>query len=84
MGAEHLFDDRQRAFVERPRRREVALGLKHDGEVVETLLQAAGQETSGLFMEKTTTVLSNRLRAYATRLLVLETFIKGAEHSPSR
>jgi uncharacterized protein len=35
-------------------------------------LQAAGQETSGLFMEKTTRVLSYRLRAYATRLLVLE------------
>jgi uncharacterized protein len=35
-------------------------------------LQAAGQETSGLFMENTTRVLSYRLRAYATRLLVLE------------
>jgi uncharacterized protein len=35
-------------------------------------LQAAGQETSGLFVEKTTRVLSYRLRAYATRLLVLE------------
>jgi uncharacterized protein len=35
-------------------------------------LQAAGQETSGLFVEKTTKVLSYRLRAYATRLLVLE------------
>jgi predicted GTPase len=35
-------------------------------------LQAAGQETSGLFLEKTTRVLSYRLRAYATRLLVLE------------
>jgi predicted GTPase len=35
-------------------------------------LQAAGQETSGLFFEKTTRVLSYRLRAYATRLLVLE------------
>jgi uncharacterized protein len=35
-------------------------------------LQAAGQETSGLFMEKTARVLSYRLRAYATRLLVLE------------
>jgi uncharacterized protein len=35
-------------------------------------IQAAGQETSGLFLEKTTKVLSYRLRAYATRLLVLE------------
>jgi hypothetical protein len=35
-------------------------------------LQAAGQETSGLFMEKTARVLSYRLRAYATRLLLLE------------
>ena len=35
-------------------------------------IQAAGQETSGLFMENTTRVLSYRLRAYATRLLVLE------------
>jgi len=35
-------------------------------------LQAAGQETSGLFMDNTTRVLSYRLRAYATRLLVLE------------
>ncbi len=35
-------------------------------------LQAAGQETSGLIVEKTASVLSYRLRAYATRLLVLE------------
>ena len=35
-------------------------------------LQAVGQETSGMFMEKTAKVLSYRLRAYATRLLVLE------------
>lgn len=35
-------------------------------------LQAAGQETSGIFMEKTARVLSYRLRAHATRLLVLE------------
>jgi uncharacterized protein len=35
-------------------------------------LQAAGQETSGLFVEKTATVLSYRLRANATRLFVLE------------
>ena len=35
-------------------------------------LQAVGQETSGVFVEKTAKVLSYRLRAYATRLLVLE------------
>jgi predicted GTPase len=35
-------------------------------------LQAAGQETSGMFMEKTARVLSYRVRAYATRLLLLE------------
>ena len=35
-------------------------------------LQAVGQETSGLFMENATKVLSYRLRTYATRLLVLE------------
>jgi uncharacterized protein len=35
-------------------------------------LQAAGQETSGLFVENTTRVLSYRVRAYFTRLLVLE------------
>jgi len=35
-------------------------------------LQAVGQETSSIFAEKTAKVLSYRLRAYATRLLVLE------------
>jgi hypothetical protein len=35
-------------------------------------IQAAGQETSGVIVEKTASVLSYRLRAYATRLLVLE------------
>jgi predicted GTPase len=35
-------------------------------------LQAAGRETSGMIMEKTAKVFSYRLRAYATRLLVLE------------
>ena len=35
-------------------------------------LQAAGQETSGAFFEKVASVLSHRLRAYATRMLVLE------------
>ena len=36
-------------------------------------LQAVGQETSSIFIENTAKVLSYRLRAYATRLLVLET-----------
>jgi len=35
-------------------------------------VQAVGQETSGIFTEKTARVLSYRLRAYATRLLILE------------
>jgi predicted GTPase len=35
-------------------------------------LQAAGQEASGMFVEKAASVFSYRLRAYATRLLVLE------------
>ncbi len=35
-------------------------------------LQAAAQETGSMITEKTTKVLSYRLRAYATRLLVLE------------
>ncbi len=35
-------------------------------------LQAAGQETSGAIVDKATNVLSYRLRAYATRILVLE------------
>jgi uncharacterized protein len=35
-------------------------------------LQAAGQETSGAFVERAVNVLSYRVRAYATRLLVLE------------
>jgi uncharacterized protein len=35
-------------------------------------LQAAGQETSGAFFERTAKVLSYRARAYATRLLILE------------
>jgi predicted GTPase len=35
-------------------------------------LQAAGQETSGMFVEEAARVLSYRMRAYATRLLVLE------------
>jgi hypothetical protein len=35
-------------------------------------VQAASQETSSLFVENATRVLSYRLRAYATRLFVLE------------
>jgi uncharacterized protein len=35
-------------------------------------VQAAGQETSGVFLERTVSVLSYRLRVYATRLFVLE------------
>src|SRR5262249_23587554 len=35
-------------------------------------LQAVGQETSSIFVARTAKVLSYRLRAYATRLLVLE------------
>lgn len=35
-------------------------------------LQAAGQETSGAFVERAVNVLSYRVRAHATRLLVLE------------
>ncbi len=35
VGAEHLLTDGQRAFVERPRRDEIALLMKHVGEVGE-------------------------------------------------
>ena len=35
LGAKHLLVDRQRALLERPRPREVALGLQQAGEVVE-------------------------------------------------
>ena len=35
LGAKHFLADRQRALMERPRRREVALGLQQAGEVVE-------------------------------------------------
>src|SRR5262249_31041029 len=35
-------------------------------------LQAVGQETSGAFVQNAVSVLSYRMRAYATRLLVLE------------
>lgn len=35
-------------------------------------VQAAGQEATGMFMDKAASVLSYRLRTYATRMLVLE------------
>ena len=35
-------------------------------------LQAVGQEASGAFVDRAASVLSYRLRAYATRMLVLE------------
>jgi uncharacterized protein len=50
----------------------VGYGLWRIVRAVLNPLQAAGQETSGMFVEKTAAVLSYRLRAYATRLLVLE------------
>ncbi len=50
----------------------VGYGLWRLVRVVLNPLQAAGQETSGMFVEKTASVLSYRLRAYATRMLVLE------------
>ena len=40
--------------------------------VVLNPIQAMGQETSGVFLEKTASVLSYRVRAYLTRMLVLE------------
>jgi predicted GTPase len=50
----------------------VGFGLWRIVRAVLNPLQAAGQETSGMIMEKTASVLSYRLRAYATRMLVLE------------
>jgi uncharacterized protein len=50
----------------------VGYGLWRVVRAVLNPLQAVGQETSGMFVEKTAAVLSYRLRAYATRLLVLE------------
>jgi uncharacterized protein len=50
----------------------VGYGLWRIVRAVLNPLQAVGQETSGMFVEKTAAVLSYRLRAYATRLLVLE------------
>ena len=37
LGAEYLFADRQRSLEKRPCRREVALTLKKDGEIVQAL-----------------------------------------------
>jgi uncharacterized protein len=50
----------------------VASGLWRVVRAVLNPLQAVGQETTGMIMEKTVGVFSYRLRAYATRLLVLE------------
>jgi predicted GTPase len=50
----------------------VGFGLWRVVRAVLNPLQAAGQETSSMFVEKTFSVFSYRLRAYATRLLVLE------------
>lgn len=50
----------------------LGLGLWRVIRVALNPLQAAGQETSAVIMEKTAKVFSYRLRAYATRMLVLE------------
>jgi uncharacterized protein len=50
----------------------VGFGLWRIMRAVLNPLQAAGQETSGMIMEKTANLLSYRLRAYLTRMLVLE------------
>jgi uncharacterized protein len=50
----------------------VGYGLWRMVRAVLNPLQAIGQETSGVIVEKTATVLSYRLRAYLTRMLVLE------------
>jgi predicted GTPase len=50
----------------------VGFGMWRLARAVLNPLQAAGQETSGFIVEKTASVLSYRLRAYATRMLVLE------------
>jgi predicted GTPase len=50
----------------------VGFGLWRVVRAVLNPLQAVGQETSGMIMERTVGVFSYRLRAYATRLLVLE------------
>jgi uncharacterized protein len=50
----------------------VGFGLWRLARAVLNPVQAAGQETSGAFVERVASVLSHRLRAYATRMLVLE------------
>jgi predicted GTPase len=50
----------------------VGFGLWRLARAVLNPLQAAGQEASGAFVERVASVLSYRLRAYATRMLVLE------------
>ena len=50
----------------------LGLGLWRIIRVALNPLQAAGQETSAVIMDKTAKVFSYRLRAYATRMLVLE------------
>ena len=50
----------------------VGFGLWRILRAVLNPLQAAGQETSGMIVEKTASVLSYRLRAYATRMFILE------------
>jgi predicted GTPase len=50
----------------------VGFGLWRAARMLLHPIQAAGQETSGFFVEKTATVLSYRLRAYGTRLFLLE------------
>ena len=50
----------------------VGFGLWRLVRAVLNPLQAVGQETSSMIVEKTASVLSYRLRTYATRLLVLE------------
>jgi hypothetical protein len=50
----------------------VGFGLWRLARAILNPIQAVGQETSGFVVEKTASVLSYRLRAYATRLLVLE------------
>jgi uncharacterized protein len=50
----------------------VGYGLWRLIRVVLNPIQAMGQETSGVIVEKTASVLSYRVRAYLTRMLVLE------------
>jgi len=50
----------------------VGFGLWRIARAMLNPLQAAGQETSGMLVERTASVLSYRLRAYATRMFILE------------